>query len=75
MPLPKKEVTCPCGHTSVLTQPKLLCVQCGKYVFYDAQVQRRHRIRSFYGLAMLAVGLTLVTYFFIEMIVEPLFRR
>jgi len=75
MPRPPKEVTCRCGHTSTLTIPKLLCIKCGKYIFYDDQEKRRHRMHSLYGLAMFAAAITLVTYFFVEMIVEPLFRK
>ncbi len=75
MPLPPKNVTCRCGHTTTLTLAKLMCIKCGKYVFYDEKERRRHRIQSLYGLAMLAAALTLVTYFFIEMIVDPLFRK
>ncbi len=74
MPRPPKEVTCRCGHTSTLTIPKLLCVKCGKYVFYNADEQRRHRVQSLYVLGMFAAAITLVTYLFVEMIVTPLLR-
>ncbi len=75
MPRPPKDVTCRCGHTSTMTISKMLCIKCGKYIFYDDQSRRRHRIHSFYGVALLAAGLTLITYFFVEMIVVPLFPR
>jgi hypothetical protein len=75
MRLPPKEVVCKCGHASVLETKKLLCVKCGKYVFYDAQEKKRHRARSTYGVVMLALALGFVTYLFIEMIVSPLLGR
>ena len=69
---PPKEVVCKCGHVSTLETNKLLCIKCGKYVFYDSQEKRRHHAKTIYAVVMLALGLGFVTYLFIEMIVTPL---
>jgi hypothetical protein len=74
MPLSPKEVACECGHAMTLTLRKLRCVKCGKYIFYNELEKRRHRVNSIYFLMMFALGVGFVIYFFIEMIVDPLFR-
>ena len=75
MRLPHKEVVCPCGHVSALETEKLLCIKCGKYVFYNLQEKRKHRTKTIYAVVMLALGLGFVTYLFLEMIVTPLLRN
>ncbi len=75
MGLPPKEVVCQCGHASLLETKKLLCIKCGKYVFYDDQEKRRHQKRQIYGVVMFALAVGFVTYLFIEMIVSPLLGR
>ena len=74
MPLTPKDVQCRCGHTSTLQSPKLLCIKCGKYVFYDATEKRRHMTNTIYVLTMLALAAGFVTYMFIEMIASPLLK-
>lgn len=75
MPLPSKDVVCKCGHTTTLTTRKLICVKCGKYVFYNDAEKRRHQMNAFYMIAMLALGIGIITYLFMEMIVTPLLGR
>ena len=75
MRLPPKDVVCQCGHVSALETKKLMCVKCGKYVFYDSQEKRRHQAKTIYAIVMLAVGMGFITYLFIEMIVSPLLGR
>jgi hypothetical protein len=75
MHLTPKEVACKCGHVSTLETNKLLCIKCGKYVFYNSQEKRRHQAKTIYAVVMLALGLGFVTYLFIEMIVTPLLRN
>jgi hypothetical protein len=75
MHLPPKEVLCKCGHVSSLETNKLLCIKCGKYVFYDSQEKRRHQAKTIYAVVMLALGLGFITYLFIEMIVTPLLNN
>ena len=75
MRLPSKEVVCQCGHVSVLETKKLLCIKCGKYVFYNPQEKRRHQAKTIYAVVMLALGLGFITYLFLEMIVTPLLRN
>ncbi len=72
MPLSPKDIQCRCGHTSTLQSRKLLCIKCGKYVFYDSSERRRHRFNTIYVIAMLALAAGFVTYLFVEMIAEPL---
>jgi hypothetical protein len=72
MPLPPKEVTCACGHVSTLDRKKLLCIKCGKYIFYDEAEKRRHRLNTIYVVIMFAAAMGFITYIFLEMIVNPL---
>ncbi|MEW5910456.1 MAG: hypothetical protein AB1659_11690 [Thermodesulfobacteriota bacterium] len=74
MPLNPKEVICECGNSMTLSVRKLRCVKCGKYLFYDEPDKRRHRANTIYFLLMFALGVGFTAYFFIEMIVDPLFR-
>ena len=55
-----------------LQSKKLRCVKCGKFVFYDDKEKRRHTTNQFYVVAMLALAIGIITYLFVEMIVEPL---
>lgn len=73
MPLSSKEIQCPCGHVITLQSKKLRCIKCGKFVFYDEKEKRRHTTNQFYAVAMLALAIGIITYLFVEMIVEPLF--
>jgi hypothetical protein len=75
MRLPPKDVVCKCGHVSSLETHKLLCIKCGKYVFYNSQEKHRHHAKTIYAVVMLALGLGFITYLFIEMIVTPLLNN
>jgi hypothetical protein len=70
--LPPKDAACSCGHITTLTSRKLLCIKCGKYVFYNEQEKKAHRLQSLYITAVLALALGFVAYFFVEMVMEPL---
>jgi hypothetical protein len=72
MQLKPKEVACSCGHITTLTSAKLMCIKCGKYVFYDELQKRLHRRHSLYITAVIVLALTLVAYFFVEMVLRPL---
>jgi hypothetical protein len=74
MSLAPKDVQCPCGHTTTLQTRKLLCIKCGKYVFYDLSEKRRHKMNTIYVITMLALAAGFVTYLFIEMVVTPLLK-
>lgn len=74
MQLSPKEVTCACGHVSTLELKKLLCIKCGKYVFYDDKEKKRHKINSAYVVILFASAIGFLTYIFVEMIVNPLFQ-
>lgn len=73
MAFPEKEIHCRCGNVMTLQTRKLRCVKCGRFLFYNDQEQRRHHTAQIYTVAMLALGIGIITYLFIEMIVEPLF--
>ena len=75
MSMRPKEIVCKCGHVSVLETKKLMCIKCGKYVFYNSQEKRRHQAKTIYAVVMLALGLGFITYLFLEMIVTPLLRN
>jgi hypothetical protein len=67
-----KDVTCPCGHVTNLTTRKLLCIKCGKYVFYNEHEKRSHRLQTFYVTTIVVLALGFVTYFFVELVLGPL---
>ena len=75
MPFSPKDVVCKCGQKTTLTTRKLLCVKCGKYVFYNDNEKRSHLMNSLYVLAMMALGIGFLTFLFMEMIVSPLLGR
>jgi hypothetical protein len=67
-----KDVTCACGHITNLTTRRLLCIKCGKYVFYDENERKAHRRQSLYVTAILVLALGFVTYFFVEIVLGPI---
>lgn len=72
MQLKPKDIACPCGHISTLTNKRLLCIQCGKYVFYDENEKRRYRRQSWYTTSLIVLALGLIVYFFVELVLNPL---
>jgi hypothetical protein len=72
MQLQPKDVACTCGHTTQLTTRKLLCIKCGKYVFYNEEEKKAHRRQTFYFTAVVVMALGFITYFFVEMVLGPL---
>jgi hypothetical protein len=67
-----KDVACACGHITNLTTRRLLCIKCGKYVFYDENEKKVHRRQSLYVAAIIVMALSFVAYFFVEMVLGPL---
>jgi hypothetical protein len=67
-----KDVICSCGHITNLTTRKLLCIKCGKYVFYNEQERKTHRRQTIYFTVVIVMALGFVTYFFVEMVLGPL---
>jgi hypothetical protein len=72
--LPPKDVVCSCGHTFTIERKKILCIKCGKYVFYNAEEQKKHKMNTAYMVIAVASALGLITYFFIELIAIPLLK-
>jgi hypothetical protein len=72
MQLKPKDITCPCGHINTLTSKRLLCIKCGKYVFYDENEKRRYRYQSWYVTSLIVLALGLIVYFFVELVLNPL---
>ena len=72
MQLKPKDLPCSCGHVSTLTSKKLLCIKCGKYVFYDENEKRSHRRNAIYFTSLIVLSLGLIAYFFVEMVLNPL---
>jgi len=70
--LPPKDVVCDCGHAFTIERKKILCTKCGKYVFYNAEERRKHKMNTAYIVIAIASALGLITYFFIELIATPL---
>jgi hypothetical protein len=75
MQLTSKQVQCSCGHTSELTTNKLLCIKCGKYVFYTQDEKRSYQRHQVYVVIAFASGLALFAYFAVEMVLVPFFPR
>jgi len=67
-----KEVSCPCGHATTLTTRKLMCIKCGKYVFYNEEEKKAHRRQTLFVTTVLVLAMGFVAYFFVEMILGPL---
>jgi hypothetical protein len=72
MQLQPKDVGCSCGHITKLTTRKLLCIKCGKYVFYNEEEKKAHRRQALYVTAVLVLALGLVAFFFVEIVLEPI---
>jgi hypothetical protein len=72
MQLQPKDVTCSCGHITSLASRKLMCIKCGKYIFYDEHERKAHRRQTLYFTAVIVMALSFVTYFFVEMVLGPL---
>lgn len=72
MELAPREIACACGHVTTLKSRKLLCIKCGKYVFYDEREKRAHRLLSWYLTAVVVGALGLLAYFFVELVIHPL---
>ena len=74
MPLPPKEVTCSCGHTTVLAKPSDWCTKCARKVFYEPKDLRKHKLNTWYIYGLMVVIMFFLTYVFLELIVDPFFR-
>lgn len=72
MQLQSKDVACACGHITSLNTRKLLCIKCGKYVFYNESERKAHRRQSLYVTAILVVALGFVAFFFVEIVLGPM---
>ena len=72
MQLDPKDVTCSCGHVTRLANRKLMCIKCGKYIFYNDEEKKAHRRLTLFVIMVIALALGLVTYFFVEMVLGPL---
>ncbi len=72
MPMPPKDITCKCGHTTTLESAKLLCIKCGKYVFYNDKEKRRYKLTTYYTVGLFLLAFGILTYLFMEMIAMPL---
>lgn len=72
MQLQPKDVACTCGHVTQMSTRKLLCIKCGKYVFYNEEEKKAHRRLTIYATTALVLALGFVTYFFVEMVLGPL---
>lgn len=72
MQFQSKDVACTCGHITNLSTRKLMCIKCGKYVFYNEQERKIHGRQTLYILTVIVLALGFITYFFVEMVLGPL---
>jgi hypothetical protein len=75
MELNPRDVTCSCGHVTTLASRKLLCIKCGKYVFYDENEKHSHQRHTLYVTSIIVLALGFVAYFFVELVLKPIFPR
>ena len=72
MQLDPKDVTCSCGHVTRLANRKLMCIKCGKYIFYNDEEKKAHRRLTTFVTLVVVLALGFVAYFFVEMVLGPL---
>lgn len=72
MQLDPKDVTCSCGHVTRLANRKLMCIKCGKYIFYNDEEKKAHRRLTTFVTLVIVLALGFVAYFFVEMVLGPL---
>jgi hypothetical protein len=72
MVLMARDVVCRCGYVSTLTTRKLLCIKCGKYLFYNEVERKAHLRQTLYFIAVIFMAMGTMVYFFVEMILTPL---
>ncbi len=72
MQLDPKDVTCSCGHVTSLANRKLMCIKCGKYIFYNEEEKKAHRRLTTFVTLVIVLALGFVAYFFVEMVLGPL---
>jgi hypothetical protein len=73
--LPPKQIVCKCGHGFTSQQYSNWCAKCGRQVFYDPRDQRKGRFNNIYIMTLIVVVAFLLAYFFIEMILVPVFTN
>lgn len=72
MQFQSKDVACSCGHITNLTTGKLMCIKCGKYVYYDENERKSYRRQKLYVTAIIVMVLGFFAFFFVEMLLRPL---
>jgi hypothetical protein len=66
--LSPKEVECKCGNKMVLDRRRDWCTKCGQALYYNPKDQKKHTYNYYYTLTLMLFFFSLVTYFFIEMV-------
>jgi|SaaInl8_200m_RNA_FD_contig_121_144529_length_7198_multi_8_in_0_out_0_2 predicted nucleic acid-binding Zn ribbon protein len=69
------EIECKCGAKITTNKEKDWCVKCGGPVFYDQKKTRQYQMNYFYILSAIIVAIGYLSYFFLELIVFPMFRQ
>jgi hypothetical protein len=67
-----KTVACNCGHITTIECPRLLCIKCGKSIYYNEKEKKSHRYQTWYVTSIIAMVLGFMVYFFVEMILKPI---
>ena len=71
MRLKPKEVTCECGHTSVIDRDTDWCTKCCSRIFYTEKGRRYGKINTFYMYVVVGGVICFLTYVFVELILNP----
>ena len=73
MAVESKEVTCHCGHTYMSERTVNWCPKCGERIFNSQKERRSHKISTYYFYGISLAALSALAYFFVELILIPIF--
>ncbi|MFH1983661.1 MAG: hypothetical protein ABIL58_17600 [Pseudomonadota bacterium] len=73
MAVEERDVSCACGNTYPSSLSVNWCPKCGKRVFDTEKERRRHKVSTYYYYGISLVAVSALTYFFVELILIPIF--
>ena len=74
MSVEEREVSCPCGHTYLSSLAINWCPKCGNRIHGSEKERRGHKVNTFYYYGVSLVAISALTYFFVELILIPIFQ-
>lgn len=70
MNLEPKEIVCNCGAPATIERETDWCTKCGKRIYYSKKARTRGKINEIYFYFAIFGGITVVIYFFIELLLK-----